>query len=189
MLTPGAENATCHLYVDGLKYVVKPPQKTIISKSENPLTVECMAPGGRDKTMEIPAGFADAAKWNVANAGAGLPWDAASRSLWAYPSVIEVDFSDVAIQDPPLPAHNAPDIRQPETYDLEEFSPSRPRLNSDKNAPPVEILRREGASSQTGAFQSYDNSFSEPSSMPAGKGGGYSVNDDAGAPVPLLPGE
>ena len=42
-----------------------------------------------------------------------------------------------------LPAQNQSDIKQPEEYDLEEFSPGLPRLNSDRYAPMTEVRKRE----------------------------------------------
>lgn len=188
--TPGAHNAACNVFVEGLKYKAKPPQTLNIFKSKDDLIVDCWAPGGRRKMMEIPAGIETSAAWNAVNAGAGLPWDYASGALFRYPDVIEVDFTDVPVTDPPLPAQNSPDIRQPETYDLEEFSPGSPRMNEDRYAPPVEVLRRDGlvSGSASSAVEYEDGSaFSEPEEMSGGKSDIQSVPLDA--PIPLFPGE
>ena len=186
VVTPGANNAACLVYVEGLKYKVKPPQTINIFKSKEDLVVDCMAPGNRRKVLNIPAGIETSTAWNAVNAGAGLPWDYASGALFRYPDVIEVDFTDIPVTDPPWPDHNAPDIRQPESYDLEEFSPGSPRMNADKTAPPVEILRREGSAS--GAAEYNDSSaFSEPEYTTGGKGDIQSVPLEP--PLPLFPGE
>ena len=43
----------------------------------------------------------------------------------------------------PMPAHNNPDIKQPEEYELEEFLPAHPKLNSDRYAIQHELRRRQ----------------------------------------------
>lgn len=198
--TPGAQNAACSVYVEKLKYRVKPPQVLNLYKSRKDLIVDCMAPGNRRKIVRIPMEIEDATAWNATNAGVGLPWDYASGAMFRYPDVIEIDFRDVPVVAPALPAHNNPDIRQPEEYILEEFSPGAPRMNSDRNAPPIEILRRQHVASGTASMGS-NSAFSEPAGGSQGKGDlmeeaqglpadtSSMSSDGWGAPVPLIPGE
>lgn len=203
-VTPGAKNAACNVYVEGVKYRAKPPQTLNIFKSKEDLIVDCMAPGNRRKTVYIKPSIEKSAIWNVANAGVGLPWDYASAALFRYPDIIEVNFTDTPITDQPLPAQNNPDIRQPEEYRLEEFSPSSPRMNEDRDAPPVEILRRESASRTSAGSYGQTGALSEPEIISSDKGDLLDIIQDYGddinpsapdaessadAPIPLLPGQ
>ncbi|MEZ5813325.1 MAG: hypothetical protein R3E13_01130 [Alphaproteobacteria bacterium] len=203
--TPGAYNASCSVYVEGLKYQVKPPQVVNLYKAKDDLIVDCLAPGGRRKVIEVTPEIETSAAWNAANAGVGLPWDYASGALFRYPDVIEIDFTGEPVSDPPLPAQNSPDIRQPEEYYLEEFRPSKPRMNNDRHMPPVEILPRERSSmSDLGGYNNAGSVFSEPENTASGDKGDLmnvirdlgaqesnapSYTESSGGPVPLLPGE
>ena len=138
-LTPNAENAKCFVYIDKLKYQVYPPYTLNIKKSSKDMEIVCNAPGNRKIEMSVPAQMSKRAIWG---SPAGMAWDYASSSLYYYPSVIAIDFSDEELKPNPLPSHNNRDIRQPETYDLEEFGASQPRLNSDKNKIEMPIIRR-----------------------------------------------
>lgn len=165
--TPGARNATCNIHVNKRKYVAKPPQTINLLKTNKTLIVDCLAPGNRRKVVYIDPAIEPSSYGNVATAGAGYAWDAVSKSMWRYPDIIEVNFTDTPVKEFELPAQNAPDIRQPEEYPIEQYSPSTPSLNSDKNAPPIEILRRQG--SVSGANRTQDFTLSEP---PGGVSGG-----------------
>ncbi len=200
-VTPGANGAACNVYVEGLKYKVRPPQTINIYKSNEDLVVDCKAPGNRRKVVYIEPRIETSTAWNATNAGVGLPWDYASQALFRYPDVVEINFTDTPVVDPPLPAQNSPDIRQPEDYILEEFSPSEPLMNKDRNAAPVEIMRREGSSSGSSVMVDDSAAFSEPvmggssgkgDLMSVTQGAGVSTgssHESAGAPVPLIPGE
>ena len=163
--TPGATDAVCNVYVDKIKYQVRPPQTVNLFKSKETLKVDCLAPGNRRKVVYIEPNIERSSYGNIATAGVGYAWDVASEALWAYPDIIEVNFTDTPIKEFDLPAQNSPDIKQPEDYKIEQYSPSTPSLNSDKNAPPIEILRREG-SVQSTSTNNFD--FSEPVGGAAG---------------------
>lgn len=141
-VTPGAYDAVCQVYVDGLRYRVRPPQTINIVNSKKDLHVDCLAPGNRRREIYIKPEIAGDALWNVGTAGAGFVVDYASEALFKYPDIVEINFTDMPVTDQPLPAQNNPDIRQPEDYPLEEFSPAQPRLNRDRYAPKVKILKR-----------------------------------------------
>ena len=201
-VTPGANDAVCFAYIDGLKYKVNPPESTIVSKSDESMKVDCRAPGNRQQMVVIEPGYSKNAGWNVANAGVGLPWDYLSQSMYAYPDTIEIDFTNVPLLPESLPAQNNPDIKQPEEYPLEEFTPASPRLNSDYNQPPVEIYKRQ-RSSALPPEPTVGNAFSQDgvsSTKSEGKGNLQSVVKSYGAaidpsasanasPTPLVPGE
>ncbi len=138
-LTPGAMNAKCFVTTNKLKYQVYPPQMINIKKAPQDMEIVCHAPGNRMVEMTVPAEFSERAIWG---GPVGVAWDYASQSLHYYPSVVAIDFSQEFPTPNPPPAHNSSDIVQPENYDLEEFKPSTPLLNSDKDAVDVPLLKR-----------------------------------------------
>lgn len=145
VVTPGAEDAVCYMYVDGLRYKFFPPQTMNITKSRKDLVVDCLAPQNRRRKVVIEPSLSDHAPLNVTNGIIpGTTWDLASNSLFSYPDVVTVDFTSAQPMPEPLPAQNNPDIRQPEDYDLEEFTSGLPRLNSDRNATSTPLIRRGG---------------------------------------------
>jgi hypothetical protein len=142
--TPGAHDATCYVYVDKLKYKTMPPETISISKSGEDLIVDCLAPGGRERKVFIDAQTSGKVLGNVVTGVVpGTAWDYASKAAYRYPDIVEVDFTNAQIVPEGLPAHNNPDIKQPEEYYLEEFRPSSPRMNEDRFAAPDEIQRRQ----------------------------------------------
>lgn len=194
--TPGAEDAKCLMYVDGVRYRMHPPETTSIARTEEDLIIDCMAPGNRRKKVVIEPMYSDKAVGNVATAGVGLAWDYASGALYKYPDIVEVSFIDMPPGPAFIPAQNNPDIRQPEEYQLEEFSPSQPRMNSDRNKIPTQFLKRGGET--VSSNQANDNAFSENSGDSIGKGELQSIVDSyAGdlnpdgsiGPTPIIPGE
>ena len=139
-ITPGAEYAACDVYVNKLRYQVHPPQKINIMKSSDDMEIRCVAPGNRIMEMTVPSRFDGRTLWGTP---AGMAWDYAASAMHDYPSVIAIDFSqEVNVPNPP-PRHNSPDIVQPEDYDLEEYLPGEPRLNSDRHKKAQPIRRRD----------------------------------------------
>ena len=186
--TPGAHNAWCFVYVDDLKHKVTPPQIINIGKSRKDLQIDCEAPGNRKQSVTIPAKVTTTAVANVTNGVIpGAAWDAASGALFRYPDKVSIDFTNIPPSTHLLPAHNRPDIKQPEEYDLEEFLPSTPRLNRDKYHVPVEVQQRtRGQAVQASPFigsgtDKYGKGGTAPS-IP-------SSSNASGAPAPLYPGE
>lgn len=134
-----AENVKCSVLVDKLKYQIYPPQTLNIKKSPKDMIVECHAPGNRIVTTVVPAKFTSRSLWG---SPAGVAWDYASESLYRYPSVVALDFSQEYPTPNDLPTHHAHDIADPDSYDLEEVGASVPRLNSDKGEVEMPILER-----------------------------------------------
>ncbi|MGH1399070.1 MAG: hypothetical protein ACRBCT_07640 [Alphaproteobacteria bacterium] len=150
--TPGARNAVCYTYIDDVRYRIHPPQKIVITKSHKDLELDCLAPGNRRNKVFIEPKISDAGKANILTAGAGAFWDFASKSLYEYPEIIYVDFTHTPVQPMPLPAQNELDIRPPEDYPLEQFSPGSPRLNEDSYEPyEIRLRERAGQSEEVGA--------------------------------------
>lgn len=170
VLTPGAKNAQCKLSVGSVEYVYEPPMTRSIQKSGETMMVDCWAPGNRHKVVYIKPTTSPTTMYNAANGVApGFAWDYASKSLYYYPKAIEVDFTQTEIKPFPLPAQNQEDIRQPEDYDLEEFSPSQPRLNSDRFATTPEVRRREIPTEFD--LQGFTNEDVDPSGATSATGG------------------
>lgn len=144
VVTPGAYNAICYMYVEGLRYRVRPPQTVNISKSSEDLILDCFAPGNKHHKVVIKAEISNKIYRNVTNGVLpGLSWDYFSGSIYKYPERVVVDFTNTPVSPEAMPAQNQPDIKQPEEYPLEEYLPGTPRLNSDRLNPPQEIRRRE----------------------------------------------
>ncbi|MCC6598305.1 MAG: hypothetical protein IT559_05910 [Alphaproteobacteria bacterium] len=191
--TPGAYGAICNVYVEKVKYVVKPPQTINIFKSKEVLEVDCKAPGNRERKIFIKPLVSSTSNWNIANAGVGYAWDYASGALWRYPDVIEIDFTGVPTKSSPLPGHNLSDVQAPENHLLEEFVSETPRRNADRDNQPVEIIRRQ----KPGAFVSPSNgadAFSETSGPIHDKGQLMDTAPPASGransdPAPLFPGQ
>ena len=142
VLTPGAEDTVCYVYVEGLRYKVHPPETVNISKSNQDLIVDCLAPQNRRRKVVIEPALSDHEYLNATNAGTGAVWDYAANAMFTYPDVIEVDFTSARTMPESMPAQNNPDIKQPEEYRLEEFRPGLPALNSDRGAEQTPILKR-----------------------------------------------
>lgn len=199
--TPGAQNAKCFVYVEDLKYVAHPPQKLNIFKSKENLEVECLAPGNRRKKVFIRPAIEKSAFYNAANLGAGVPLDYTSGALFRYPDVIVVDFTDASVRDSDLPQHDNPALRKSDSYKLEEFLPTTPRLNSDQNSVPPVLLKRGQVAPDFKAGTDDPSAFSEPATKGSDKGDLKSIldkilpnlnpkKDSADAkPTPLFPGQ
>lgn len=141
-LTPGAQNAYCDVYVGELRYQVLPPQTINVRKYKDDMKIKCSAPGNRVIEMDVPSKFSSRAVWG---SPVGMAWDYASESMFYYPSVIAIDFSQVPVVPNEPPKHNASDILDPNSYNLEEITPSVPRLNSDRYKQDTPPLRRDEA--------------------------------------------
>lgn len=131
-VTPGAENAECRVFIDGLKYIIRPPQTVNLIKSGDPMTVDCRAPGNRHVMKYVDSEYAAGSGGRaIMKSGAGLAWDFTSDSIYAYPDVISIDFTGIPIMPEPMPDHESGDIAGKRFVPLEEFLPDTPRLNSD----------------------------------------------------------
>lgn len=173
IVTPGAQGAVCNVYANQLRFKVRPPEIIRLPQSRKDLKLDCRAPGNRRKKIMIDPDLSVYGFFNIATAGFGLAWDILSGAMFIYPRVIEVDFTDVGIRDMALPAHNNPDIKQPEEYELEEFLPGYPVLNKDKYAPVSKLKRRQMPGGDT-----RNAAMGEESFAPQGKGDLMTVIQD-----------
>ena len=183
-VTPGAYNTVCDVYIDRLRYTVTPPDTLGVQKSKEDMIVDCMAPGNRRKKIYIKPKISDTAALNAFNGGAGVAYDYFSKALFYYPDRIEIDFTNSKTTPMSLPAQNQPDIRQPEDYPLEEFSPGAPRLNSDSSNAPARILRRGEAPEGYGDDAYTGNAFYDDGDYSSGKGNLKDMQDPSYRPIP-----
>lgn len=208
VVTPGAHDALCYVEVDGMKYKFHPPETVNIFKSKKDLIVDCLAPGNRHQRVIIEPQISTASIAGNIPTGLvpGAAWDYTSGAMFKYPDIVEVNFTHTPVKSEDLPAHNNPDIKQPEEYFLEEFSPGEPRLNSDRYEQPVELKRREkpapGGGVLTSGYMANDTAAAPAMSKgelmnviqdmgdemnPAGSG--VSEGQQGSDPVPLFPGQ
>ena len=154
-VTPGTKDARCFADVDGIKYQFYPPETLNVRKSIQDMMVTCHAPGNREIKVDVPAQMSGR---SVLGGPVGMAWDYVSNSLHYYPSVIAIDFSQESLKLNDPPKYNNKDIRQPESYDLEEIHPSKPLLNSDKyKVDPPLVRRGEGEYSSVYDGEDMDN--------------------------------
>ena len=198
--TPGAEDAICYVYVDGFRYRFNTPDTVTIKKNHKDLVVDCLAPGNRRKSVTVKPEVSNLIFANLANGLVpGAAWDIASGAAFKFPGVLEIDFTGIPLIPEALPAHNNPDIRQPESYSLEEFLPGMPRLNSDQYNETTVLERRR----RKGAAKEFESHYIGTSPAPFSKGhlpdvpqrtanpsnSGASQSSADAAPAPLYPGE
>lgn len=110
IVTPGAVNARCEVQIGNLRYPVEPPQKLTVRKTHNPITVDCIAPGGRHQFITFDPKVSKYTAGNVLSAGVGAGYDYVSGAMFKYPELISVNFDGVLGQNPSLPAIYAPDV-------------------------------------------------------------------------------
>lgn len=134
--TPGALDAECEVMAGRSKYIVHPPQTVVLPKAVDLLRVDCLAPGGRQKSYEYlpkisPLVVADGAL----GMAPGIAWDHYSGALYYYPDVIEIDFRGVPQRPETLPKYHNTDTVDPLIGGLEEWRPGFPGLNADPVVP------------------------------------------------------
>lgn len=141
--TPGAKNSECDVYADKVRYKFYPPETRNIKNSPDDLVIECMAPGNRDRRVVFESNISKYTSASLVTGFVpGVLWDYASESAFTYPSVVTIDFRNMPPRPSPLPAHNYEDTLQPDNFDLEEFRPGAPRLNSDKYEIRIPLIKR-----------------------------------------------
>ncbi|MCK5385031.1 MAG: hypothetical protein KAJ29_05590 [Alphaproteobacteria bacterium] len=104
-LSPGAQDAKCLVYVNEVKYQVRPPQTVNIKKSEKPMFVVCYASDDRSIEVEVLPIIEEEVIWG---SPVGMGWDYASNSLYSYPEVIAIDFSQEEVKPFTPSDHNKP---------------------------------------------------------------------------------
>jgi hypothetical protein len=89
--TPGTGGADCVLTTDdGRVYTVTTPGVVAVDKSADDLHVHCRKQGYRDSVGFVGSEFDMVTLGNVANAGLGVPVDAATGAMHHYPNRVNV---------------------------------------------------------------------------------------------------
>lgn len=132
ILTPGAEGAECYLYNEDMRYKVRAGQKDEVMKSNHDLTVECLAPGNRQRTVIVKSQLEPATLLNATNAVVpGVAYDHFSRGMYAYPETVTVDFSREIVASYPLPAYMNTDVHGVYVGEVEGYQQSMPSVPGD----------------------------------------------------------
>lgn len=142
--TPGADGATCFIENEEFRYKTYAPQTIRMTKTIYPLTVRCLAPGNRDKTVVVPLKIQEETFMNVVNGLLpGMWYDYESRAFYKLPETIVVDFTSMAPQPMPLPKYDQLLKKNPHLRGWEEFRPGQPALQRDLYDEAIEMRRRE----------------------------------------------
>ncbi len=146
--TPGAQEALCMLENRDMKYKVRAPDTIMITKTQKPINVRCLAPGNREKTIVLEPEISENAIGNIATGVLpGLFVDYETASMYKFPEVVSVDFTDVPAKRMPLPAYQQLLNENPMLMEMEEFRPGRSALQRDRyqQTPTLQRIDREGA--------------------------------------------
>lgn len=189
-LTPGVEGAKCEVMANKIKYTIHPPQTKNVKKSSKDMNIECMAPGNRSISMNVPARLSTKAVWG----GPGLAWDYASHSSHFYPTVIAIDFSHEEVRANTLPLYEDPALDTVRDPDLDEISTALPRLNADRGQVQFPVTRRGTdaaiAHEDTDAIMKADSqSVDDVIDRLTGRSATPSTEDAVDAPVSIYPGQ
>lgn len=143
ILTPGVEGAVCMLETPGARRRVWVPTVVNIEKSHDPLSITCLAPGNREKTILVEPVVDNSAYMNLANAGVGALVDLETGAMFEFPETIVVDFRDIPSQPMPLPAYQQLLKENPNLADVEEFRPGMAILQRDRYQSVPQLIPRE----------------------------------------------
>lgn len=139
--TPGATEAQCTVD-NSLRYPIRSGQTIKIMRSENPLIVDCYASGDRHRRMRVSADGNEWAMLNVTNGIIpGLTYDHFAKGLYKYPDVVTIDFTGVPAKGFDLPAYHNKDAPNPYDQGIENFGPSKSKLESDRYKAPVSVSK------------------------------------------------
>jgi hypothetical protein len=141
--TPGATGAQCLMEWSGHRMRVLAPKTVKITKDEGPMTVTCLAPGNREKTVVIEPITPSSYSYNFFTGFLpGALYDRDTGAMWLYPEKIVVDFTGMPVQDMPKPDYQQLLDANPGMAGMEEFRPGRAALQRDKDYKPQELQPR-----------------------------------------------
>lgn len=131
--TPGTDNAKC-IADNGVRYTIVTDQTITIMRSGKDLVLECYAAGNRDLRMTVESGFNNWSAANIANALVpGVTYDHLSKGLYEYPPTIVADFSGMKSRSYETPDYHDKDMPNPYEQQIEDYTPSTPRIENDSN--------------------------------------------------------
>lgn len=142
--TTGADNTLCYMQNREFSFRFYPPQTLKVTKSSDPYTIRCLAPGNREKTLVVGPEVSDNALWNATNAGAGVPIDHLSAAMYELPDKIVINFEGMVPSGYALPGYNQFFDKNPQLKGMEEFRPGQAALQRDIDAQTNTLKRREG---------------------------------------------
>lgn len=146
--TAGADNTLCYMQNREFSFRFYPPQTLKVTKSSDPYTIRCLAPGNREKTLVVEPKVSDNAYWNIANAGLGAPADHLSAAMYELPDKIVIDFEGMQAGGYPQPAYNQFFDKNPHLKGVEEFRAGQAALLRDIDAPVTTLKKREDVSEE-----------------------------------------
>lgn len=142
--TPGTESALCFFERPGYRKRVWAPNTFKIIKDDQPMTVECRAPGNRKKIITVnPVSYnqvADAIN-SVTDNISNLKFEGTD----SYPEKIVLDFRDMKPTSYPLPEYQSVLEQNPEIMGLEEFRPGSAALLRDRYSTVPKLQPRQSA--------------------------------------------
>ncbi len=145
ILTPGANDAECTVHNKDMSYIMRTGETRLIMKSNNDLTIDCLAPGNRKRTVIVDTQLEPTALANVTNGVVpGTTYDHFSRGLYAYPETISIDFSGVKGEAYPMPDYMKPEARDVYKGEMEYYGATTGALPSDTYATQGVIQKRTG---------------------------------------------
>ena len=139
--TEGASNTLCYMQNPDFSFRFYPPQTLKVTKSPDPYTIRCLAPGNREKTIVVEPKMAESAKYNMANLGVGLALDRMSNAMYELPDKIVISFEGMQPTGYPEPAYNRFFDKNPQLKGMEEFRPGQSALQRDagKETPSLKL--------------------------------------------------
>lgn len=141
--TQGAKNTLCYMQNRDFSFRFYPPQTLKVTKSPDPFTIRCLAPGNREKTIVVKPELAQSTAYNAVNAGTGVAVDHLSAAMYELPSRIVITFEGMKPEGYAQPPYNEFYDNYPELKGLEEFRPGQPALLRDAGTTTPSLQRRE----------------------------------------------
>ncbi len=182
--TVGANNTLCYMQNREFSFRFYPPQTLKVTKSADPYTIRCLAPGNREKTIVVAPKVSDNIFWNATNVGTGVPVDHLSAAMYELPDKIVINFEGMIASGYAQPGYNEFFDRNPHLKGMEEFRPGQAALLRDVDAPDQSLKKREGATEGTDTISSPEGG----SGISGGSGkGGYDKGASLMSIEPLAP--
>lgn len=151
--TQGANNTLCYMQNNEFSFRFYPPQTLKVTKSRDPYTIRCLAPGNREKTIVVAPKVSDNTFWNATNVGVGVPVDHLSAAMYELPDKIVISFEGMLPSGYDQPGYNNFYDKNPELKGMEEFRPGQAALLRDAGTDtPLLKKREEGGDDQSSAI-------------------------------------
>ncbi len=145
----GAGNVLCYMQNSEFSFRFYPPQTLKVTRSSDPYTIRCLAPGNREKTLVVEPTISDDAYLNIATLGAGALVDHVSSAMYELPERIVVNFEGMEAAGYEEPPYNQFFDKNPHLKGLEEFRPGNPALLRDADGTTSTELRKREATEDT----------------------------------------